>query len=93
MNQAQFFAVPIDAAPGTIIPGRPEELFSHTSKGIRSGDFETTAPYDISPDGDFVAVNLGGVMVATDADAVEARPRINVVLNWTEELKRLVPTD
>jgi hypothetical protein len=41
--------------------------------------------FDISPDGTHF------VMVESDPDA---RPtRVNVVLNWTEELKRLVPSN
>ena len=41
--------------------------------------------YDISPDGQrFLMMNMKG------PDGT--RPKINVVLNWFEELKRLVPT-
>ena len=41
--------------------------------------------FDISPDGKYF------VMVESNPDA---RPtRVNVVLNWHEELKRLVPAD
>jgi hypothetical protein len=40
--------------------------------------------YDVFPDGSFVAV-------ATDPDAPPARAI--VVLNWLEQLKRLVPID
>jgi hypothetical protein len=43
---------------------------------------------DVLPDGRFVGiVDLG----QSDSGEVSA-PRINVVLNWTEELKRVVPT-
>ncbi len=42
--------------------------------------------YDIHPDGQrFLMMNMQG--------SEGTRPKINVVLNWFEELKRLVPTD
>jgi Tol biopolymer transport system component len=43
-------------------------------------------PYDIMPDGRFVIVD------ATDAMGEQRTSQIEVVLNWHEELKRLVPT-
>ncbi len=43
-----------------------------------------TANYDVTPDGQrFVMVRSGQTVVQS---------QINVVLNWFEELKRLVPT-
>jgi hypothetical protein len=43
------------------------------------------AQYDIHPDGQrLLMMNMRG----TDVD----RPKINAVINWFEELKRLVPT-
>ena len=58
--------------------GRPRPLF----EGRYEADIWTN--YDISPDGERF------VMVRPDPDA----PReLRVVLNWFEELKRLVPTD
>jgi len=47
------------------------------------GSAQTVANYDVSPDGERF------VMVKDDS----ASGRINVVLNWLEELKRLVPTN
>jgi Tol biopolymer transport system component len=44
------------------------------------------ALYDILPDDRFV-----GVVPVGDSDAIYAAPEIQVVLNWLEELKRLVP--
>ena len=44
---------------------------------------------DIAPDGRrFLAL-----MEQASPDENTSRPRINIVLNWTEELKRLVPVD
>jgi serine/threonine-protein kinase len=48
-------------------------------------DVDYRAHYDITPDG------LRFLMLAESEN--ESRPRINIVLNWSEELKRLVPTD
>ena len=44
------------------------------------------ALYDITPDGRFV-----GVVPVGDSAAIYSAPKIEVVLNWFEELKRLVP--
>ena len=62
-------------------PGRPEVLFEgrYVNSRIVSGN----PYYDISPDGQrFLMIK-----------DIEGRTgQINVVLNWFEELKRLVPT-
>ena len=52
------------------------------------GRLDKTPQYDVSPD------DQQFVMVKEASDTGE-RPvtQINVVLNWFEELKRLVPTD
>jgi serine/threonine-protein kinase len=42
-------------------------------------------PYDVAPD--------GRLLMIKGADDTQARDQINVVLNWFEELKRLVPTN
>ena len=48
------------------------------------GDYYHANPsYDIGPDGRFLMIKL----------TEEPRGQINIVLNWFEELKRLVPTD
>ena len=46
-------------------------------------------PYDVMPDGRFLAVVPAGQSTASGAPAA---PQIQVVLNWFEELKRRVPT-
>jgi hypothetical protein len=43
--------------------------------------------YDVMPDGRFVMVKAVG------REGEEDPTQINVVLNWFEELKRLVPTN
>jgi len=47
--------------------------------------FGTYRDYDIMPDGERLVV----VLPAEDSD--EGPPRINIVVNWIEELKELVP--
>jgi serine/threonine protein kinase/Tol biopolymer transport system component len=76
LNGTTMMAVPVERDGEAFQAGTPEVLFT--------GPFETgLAGFDVFPDGTFA-------MVEADPDA---RPtQINVVLNWTEELKRLVPT-
>ena len=51
--------------------------------------FRQRRNYDISPDGErFVMITEYG-----EADDDGPRPQITVVLNWREELTRLVPTN
>ena len=67
----------------TFTPNRPRTLFE--------GSFGSTAPirnWDVDPDGQRF------VMTQTDPNRVEQQPvtRINIVLNWLDELQRLAPT-
>jgi serine/threonine-protein kinase len=74
MNGATLMSVAIDDHSGSFVAGVPMALFS--------GPFDTTQDnnYDVFPDGQHF------VMVEADPDA---RPtRLQVVLNWAEELKR-----
>jgi hypothetical protein len=48
------------------------------------------ALYDIVPAGRFAGQFVGVVPVG-DTGAIYSAPQIEVVLNWFEELKRLVP--
>ena len=63
----------------------PEELQQDTATRKRFWRAPGRAHYDVHPDGRFLMMNM--------KDPEETRPRINVVLNWFEELKRLVPTE
>ena len=47
------------------------------------------AAYDVAPDGRLVMIKLGGDTSTNDAPP----PQLHVVINWLEELKRLVPVD
>ncbi len=72
----KIMVVPIQTGP-TFKAGKPRVLFA----GFLIGR-------DISPDGQrFIMIKQGG---ATGSDNKESQ--INVVLNWSEELKRRVPT-
>ena len=69
----------VDASAGVdLIPSQPRQLFEqrYVFQNV------SLANYDVSPDGQRF------VMVKDEAGS----GRLNVVLNWTEELKRLVPT-
>ena len=75
----QMMAVNITTEP-TFGPGTPRLLF----EGVYIRSQGASAFYDVTPDGQrFVMVQAEGTV----------SPQINVVLNWFEELKRLVPTN
>ena len=78
-NGANFYAVPVGAGPGIQL-GPPKLLFSGTFDENPGGD----ANYDVSPDGRFIVIQRAASATPTE---------IHVVVNWFEELKRLVPTD
>jgi hypothetical protein len=78
----RMMAVEIQTAPDLTI-GRPQELFEGQYEYGNVGPFPS---YDVTPDGQqFLMIKGGGA-------AGETRQEIVVVLNWIEELKRLVPT-
>jgi len=66
-----------------VATGKPKVLFegSYVSESNPPG-FQY---YDISPDGER--------FLMMKEDAAQEQAQINVVLNWFEELKRLVPTN
>ncbi len=72
----------VDVAPGDrFAAGRPRRLFE--------GPFSPTAlvrGFDVTADGDFVTMSLSSL-------SPEPVTRLQVVINWFDELKRLVPTD
>jgi len=80
----QVAAVRITTQPsfavGEAIP--VETLFQRAAPGVER-------PYDISRDGQHF---LGLIDAAQTQSGAPAAEQIQVVLNWTEELKRLVPT-
>jgi eukaryotic-like serine/threonine-protein kinase len=79
-------AVPVETLPA-FKPGKPEILFRGTYVGPYGGDAHL---WDISPDGKRFLM-MKAVQSTEKAPAVEPPRRINIVLNWTEELKQRVP--
>ena len=65
----------------TFTQGSPEVLFTGRYTILRG-----FVNYDISPDGQRF------LMIKAAEEEDEQQGQINVVLNWFEELKRLVPT-
>jgi hypothetical protein len=78
-NGNKMMVVDVSATPDLSL-SRPRVLFEQR---YAFGTAQTVANYDVSPDG------ARFVMVKDDS----ASGRVNVVLNWVEELKRLVPTN
>jgi hypothetical protein len=78
-SRSRMVAVPVDMAHG-LAPGKPVVLFD----GPYIVDQLTGLDYDVAPDGRFLMIK--------PSEQEQAPPRLNVVLNWTEELKARVPT-
>ncbi len=77
-----FEVVPVTTQP-TVAFGNPTAV----PRPFDAGPPGVPRQFDITPDGKF----LGLVVPGQDADGAPARPEIQVVVNWHEELKRLVP--
>jgi dipeptidyl aminopeptidase/acylaminoacyl peptidase len=78
-------AVRVETDP-TFKPGKPAVLFRGTYYSPIAG----ITAWDISPDGKRFLM-LKGVPSTAKPAAPEAPGKINVVVNWTEELKQRVP--
>jgi Tol biopolymer transport system component len=77
-------AVPVEMEP-TFKAGKPTVLFRGTFvRSVAGIDLTDWTYWDISPDGK-------RFLMLKDA-AVEGPRKINIVMNWTEELKQRVPT-
>ena len=73
-------AVPVESAGSRLQIGPAKELFEMPNSGLDRGGIG----YDVAPDGKrFVMLQF----------PEHTSSQINVVFNWFEELKRLVPTD
>ena len=86
ISRGQAMSVPVETAP-TFRPGTPKSLLElppfYSSAMIR-----LRRQWDIAPDGKrFLVVNPAGVESADEP----SQARMIVVLNWFEELRRLVP--
>jgi eukaryotic-like serine/threonine-protein kinase len=74
----RMFAVPVDTAHG-FSAGKPVLLF----EGRYALGMQASYAYDITPDGRFLMIKPGQDEVTP--------PRLNVILNWVDELARRVP--
>ena len=83
LDGRQMFAASMQSGT-TLVAGRPQMLFESAMPPSGGG----YRPYDIAPDGRFLIIQR-----AQAAAGTAAAPEIVVVLNWFEELKRLVPTN
>jgi len=79
---ARLMAVPVQTDPG-FAPGNAEEVFGGYFVGAGNAVGRT---YDISPDGE-------RFLMIKESDETSSTEEFVVVLNWFEELKRLVPTN
>jgi serine/threonine protein kinase/Tol biopolymer transport system component len=78
-------AVAVETKP-TISFGTPETLFRSTNVHIGPGEGTT---WDIHPDGKRFLMMKRAAASTSSSEA--SRQKINIVLNWFEELKQLVP--
>jgi eukaryotic-like serine/threonine-protein kinase len=86
-DDACIMAVQVETKP-TLSFGTPKKLFKNTYLGLTWAE---GTPWDISRDGKrFLMIKLPASTGALSA-AAAPRPKINIVLNWFEELKQRVP--
>ncbi len=84
----KFIAVKIDVNGNRLTAGPPTELFEDVESGYaNSGPVRS---YDVAPDGRFLVIKRGDD-VETAALEQHFPPRIRIIQNWFEELKRLAP--
>ena len=87
----RLMAAPVESG-GSLPPGSPDVLFEANyyfgfgSLGVGGVGGGGGLHHDVAPDGRFLMIKAGS---QTDENAPP--PQINVVLNWTEELKERVP--
>jgi hypothetical protein len=86
-NDDSAMAVSVKTEP-TFTPGKPQKLFS--GKYVTSSSSGDIPPWDISRDGKrFLMITPPTV---AGSESASAGPRkINLILNWFEELKKRVP--
>jgi Tol biopolymer transport system component len=79
-NPGQFGVVSLTTKP-TVAFGNPTQL----PRRFNSSAPSAPRGFDLTPDGDFIG------RIAPGSDDENGNPEIHVVVNWVEELKRLVP--
>jgi hypothetical protein len=82
-NRDEMMAVEISAGPG-FAQGKPHRLFSGAAYEVAAPNY-VRANYDVSRDGSRF------LMLQSAAEKPSAVNEIHVVLNWSEELRRIAP--
>jgi hypothetical protein len=82
----------LGVAPGATFSFQPattlfDAPFFHVPAGLTVSGWSAGRSYDVGPDGRFLMIALAG-----QTDLWSAHTNIVVVQNWSEELRRLVPT-
>jgi hypothetical protein len=85
-NGDAVMAVAVETEP-TFKAAKPETLYRGT---YTSSSMQEKHPWDISPDGKRF-LRMKGVASTGEASAAAGPRKINIVLNWFEELKQRVP--
>ncbi len=86
MSDDMMMVVRVATTPALTV-GPPRELFR--GAGHPGGSPRTN--YSVTADGQRFIMSGARVAAGLQRDAAAARPRINIVLNWVEELKQRVP--
>ena len=81
---ARLMAAPVALRDDSVDAGAPVPLFS-TRIAMGGAEMSLSGQYNVAPDGRFL------INTVVD-DQHESQSRLNIVQNWIEELKRLVPT-
>jgi serine/threonine-protein kinase len=82
----QMMAVPFAVSTGSFVPGKPVALFSQPSLG---GGTTVRATYDVTPDGRFL-LNQPVADAAIERNLKIFPSTLRFVLNWTQEVQRLL---
>ncbi len=87
-NGDAVMAISVRTEPTFSIAGMPQILFRGTY--VQATALEGT-PWDISPDGKRFLMMKPAAPTTSEPAAAAPRPKINIVINWFEELKQRVP--
>jgi hypothetical protein len=72
---------------------KPERRWGASPKLLRCSllSRDNAQPWDISPDGKRFLMIRPQTLTGTGAEAAQLQPKINIVVNWFEQLKQRVP--
>ena len=84
----EYYAVPVESDGDDLRPGVPKRLFG----GCRYRGSSPVRAYDVGPDGVFLLIKADPDRRTRIREA-QAPVRIELVLNWFEELRARVPVD